>query len=251
MKPSHRERLMRITACLLIGGAMATTTAKADRETIRSANRPATRDIKGNRNPLSGGRQANVDIDNRRRVDVEVDKRRSVDVDVDNRRAVNVDIDNRRAVDIDVDVDHRHGVYWKHDHTIVVGAVVKTVPTTRVVIVAGGTSYFYADGVYYVQGPSGFVVVASPVGAVITTLPSGSVAIVSGSTRYFYFNGTFYVSRDSGFVVVSPPVGVKVSLLPIGATRVVINGVVHFQHGGIYYRPAFEKGVTVYTTVRL
>lgn len=260
MTPIIRTQLVRIGTHLLIGVAMAATTAKADRETIRSANRPATRDIKGNREPLPR-RPANVDIDNRRQVDIDadkrssvdidVDKRRSVNVDVDNRRAVNVDIDNRRAVNIDVDVDHRHGVYWRHSHTIVVGAVVKTVPATRVVIVVGGTNYFYADGVYYVQGPSGYVVVASPVGAVITTLPAGSISVVSGSSRYFYFNGTYYVSRDKGFVVVSPPVGVKVTLLPVGATRVVINGVVHFQHGGIHYRPSFENGVTVYTTVRL
>ena len=36
-----------------------------------------------------------------------------------------------------------------------------------------------------------------------------------------------------------------------GATQVVVNGGVYYSHGGIYYRPAFQNGVTIYTTVKL
>lgn len=223
---------------VLLGCTLIAPIAKAERESIRSVNRPATRDIKVDRNSPPR-RPANVDIDNRK------------SVNVDANRTVDIDVDNRRAVNVDVDVDHRHGTYWRRNDTVVIGAVVKTVPSTRVVVVVGGSSYFYADGIYYVQGPSGFVVVASPVGAVVATVPAGSVTIVSGSTSYFYFNGTYYIRRDNGFVVVSAPIGVRVTVLPSGCSRVVINGVVHYQHGGIYYRPSFQNGVTTYTTVRI
>lgn len=250
MKPFINGRSFGLASILLAGCVVASPAAMAERESVRSANRPVTRDIKINRDPQPRG-PANVDIDNRRNVDVDVDKRRDVNVDIDKRRDVDVDIDKRRSVNVDVDVDHRHGVYWRYDHTVVVGAVVKTVPANRVVIVVGGTSYFYAGGIYYVQGPSGFVVVASPVGAVITTLPAGCLTITAGTTSYFYYNGTYYVRRDNGYIVVAPPIGVRVAILPAGASRVVVNGVVHYQHGGIYYRPSFVNGVTVYTTVRL
>jgi len=42
-----------------------------------------------------------------------------------------------------------------------------------------------------------------------------------------------------------------VTVLPAGANQVVVNGIVYYQYGGIHYRPAFQNGVTIYTTVKL
>jgi len=41
-----------------------------------------------------------------------------------------------------------------------------------------------------------------------------------------------------------------VTALPAGASQVVVNGIVYYQFGGVYYQPAFQNGLTVYTTVR-
>ena len=81
-------------------------------------------------------------------------------------------------------------------------------------------------------------------------MPPGALTVLSGPTTYYYFNGTYYVQQGTAFVVVAAPVGITVTALPAGANQVIIDGVVHYQHGGIYYRPAFQNGVTVYTTVR-
>ena len=59
------------------------------------------------------------------------------------------------------------------------------------------------------------------------------------------------MQQGTTFVVVNAPIGVEVPALPAGAGQVVVSGTVYYAHGGIYYRPAFQNGVTVYTTVKL
>jgi hypothetical protein len=45
--------------------------------------------------------------------------------------------------------------------------------------------------------------------------------------------------------------GITVPALPTGAAQVIVNGVVYYQASGVHYRPAFQNGVTVYTTVKV
>lgn len=77
------------------------------------------------------------------------------------------------------------GVWYSHGHGghVVVrppyGIVVPSLPLFRTVVVVGGLSYLYANGVYYRERPdSGYEVVAAPAGnfqgtsSTVTTLPS-------------------------------------------------------------------------------
>jgi hypothetical protein len=50
-------------------------------------------------------------------------------------------------------------------------------------------------------------------------------------------------------VVVNTPIGITVSQLPPGATQIQVNGAPIYVYNGIHYQPAFQNGVTVYTTV--
>jgi hypothetical protein len=38
---------------------------------------------------------------------------------------------------------------------------------------------------------------------------------------------------------------------PPGATQVTVNGATMYSFNGMYYQPAFQNGVTVYTTVKM
>ena len=129
------------------------------------------------------------------------------------------------------------------------GDVKSLSPKSQTVVVQNAT-YYYADGVYYQQGPQGYVVIPAPSGAVINDLPPGAVSIVYGGTTYYYSGGVFYSKKDALFLVVNTPIGITVSQLPPGANQTQMNGESYFLYNGIYYKPAFQNGVTVYTTVK-
>jgi hypothetical protein len=110
--------------------------------------------------------------------------------------------------------------------------------------------YFYFEGVYYDDEPSGYVVVDAPVDADVPDLPPGAETVVANGTVYYYADGVFYVQQaDGSYVVVAAPMGVTVSELPPDAVPVVINGTTYYQSDGTYYLPVMQNGVTVYLTV--
>ncbi len=112
--------------------------------------------------------------------------------DLDVRRNVNV----RRDIDIDIDRHHHHGGFAAGVGVgmvtgLVVGAVA-TPPRNHTTVVYGGTTYAYAGGAYYTQGPSGYVVAAPPVGVIVPTLPPGATATIVNGQTFFLFNGLYY-----------------------------------------------------------
>ena len=85
-----------------------------------------------------------------------------------------------------------------------------TLPPDPVVVVVDGTSYHYADGVFFVRvapgsfGPVTFQVVAAPVGAVIGVLPADADRTIVDGAVYYRLHGTWFRPHSSGFQVVVP-----------------------------------------------
>jgi hypothetical protein len=209
----------------------------ASADSVRVSNR-SVKTANINRGGINTGN--NVRVGNNVNIGNDVVINRDVDIDVDRRWGGSID------------VDHHHNGFWAGvGTTLVVGAIVRSIPENSTTVVVANTNYYYADGLYYVQTANGYSVVDPPVGTIVAKLPPGTTPIVSGAVTYYYVSGTYYVQQETSFVVVKPPIGITVSTLPAGATQVIVNGVVQFKYGSVYYRPVIEKGVTVYTTFPL
>jgi hypothetical protein len=152
--------------------------------------------------------------------------------------------DRRR---MDIDEDRRQSFFWSDYHA---GMRIDRLPDGYRRIGLRGHFYFYFEGVFYDDEPSGYVCVAPPVDADISDLSPGAETVVVNGTVYYYAAGAFYVQQsDSSYVVVAAPMGVTVSLLPPDAAPVAINGTVYYQADGTYYLPVMQNGVTAYLTV--
>jgi len=74
-----------------------------------------------------------------------------------------------------------------------VGATIPQPPDGTIPIDAGGQTYYYAGGAFYLQQPDGtYAIVAAPIGVIVPELPPGAVqVIISGNTAY-QFNNVYY-----------------------------------------------------------
>jgi hypothetical protein len=71
----------------------------------------------------------------------------------------------------------------------------------------GGHPYFFAGGVWYVNGPGGFIVAAPPRGLVVSVLPPFYTTVWLGGVPYYYADDVYY-RWDAGvdaYQVVDPP----------------------------------------------
>src|SRR6266516_7422216 len=142
MRNILQNKPFQIAMAVLMSGLMAGQTLLAA-DNMRSSNRNS-----------GGGRDANVNVNRNANVNVN----RNANVNVNRNANVNVnrdvDVNVHRHGYVHVDVDHHHGGFWAGVGTaVLVGAVVASIPPTRTVVVVSGTSYYYAEGVYYVQAP--------------------------------------------------------------------------------------------------
>jgi hypothetical protein len=161
---------------------------------------------------------------------------------VDRSRAV--ESDRRR---MDIDPDRRQSFFWSDYHR---GMRVDRLPDGFRRFHLHDHDYFYFGGVYYDDGPSGYVVIDPPLDADIPELPPGAETVVVNGMAYYFVDGTFYVQQSDGsYVVVAAPLGVTVGELPSDAASVVVNGTGYFQSGGVFYLPVMQNGVTAYLTV--
>ena len=159
-------------------------------------------------------------------------------------RARAVEADRRR---MDIDEDRRQSFFWSDYHR---GMRIDRLPDGYRRFHIHDHDYFYYEGVYYDDEPSGYVVIAPPLDADIPDLPPGAETVVVDGTIYYYAAGAFYVQQSDGsYVVVAPPIGATVSLLPPDAVAVIINGMTYYQSDGTYYAPVMQNGVTAYLTV--
>jgi hypothetical protein len=74
--------------------------------------------------------------------------------------------------------------------------------------------FYYLEGTYYRETPSGYVIVSAPRGAMIPLLPERNKVIVYDNTDYYYYNSAYYVKQPSGYAVVTPPPSVVSSNAP-------------------------------------
>ncbi len=154
------------------------------------------------------------------------------------------DRDRRRW---DIETERHNAYYWSGFHS---GAFLNALPFGYVPVYVSGIPYFYYQGVYYQQEPSGYMVVTPPIGAVVPELPPGAEPIYVGTTVYYYAAGAFYVQEPQGFLVVVPPPGITVPYLPSGAVETNINGQLYYQADGAYFLPVMQDGTTAYLTVQ-
>ena len=164
-----------------------------------------------------------------------------------------VDVNRVRAVQadhqrMDVAAERSQSFAWSDFHA---GTRIDRLPDGYRRIGVRGHPYFYFGGIFYDNGPSGYVMIAPPLDAEIPDLPPGTETVVLGDTYYYYAGGAFYVQQpDGSYAVVAAPIGVTVSTLPPDATPVTINGITCYQSDGAYYEPVMENGVTAYLTIQ-
>jgi hypothetical protein len=88
------------------------------------------------------------------------------------------------------------------------GAILRDLPRGASVYNYAGSSYWFAEGVWFEPRGPAFVVVAPPIGLVVASLPSAATAVVSAGRPYLYANDVYYRPRPDlgGYEVVNDPV---------------------------------------------
>ena len=150
----------------ILGLALMTPSAWADRRGVRSTSRNTNVNV---------NRNANVNVN----------------------RNVNVNV--HRDVDVNV---HRSGVYYHNDDHghfwggfaagLVIGAIISTPPPNPQPVVIQNTTYIVSEGVYYQTSGSGYVVVNPPIGVIVPAYPPGAVQAVVNGQVYYQLNGIYY-----------------------------------------------------------
>jgi hypothetical protein len=127
----------------------------------------------------------------------------------------------------------------------VLGAITRSLPPRHTTIVVQGSSYYYAEGTWYVAAGGQYRCVAPPIGAVVPAVPPGAYLLPWGGIQYQYFNGALYVPGPGGYRIVAPPAGVIVPALPQGYVQQ--GGA--YEYGGVSYQevlgPDGEPGYQV------
>ena len=129
------------------------------------------------------------------------------------------------------------------------GSTTTSLPASAVSVQAGGKSYSYNAGVFYMQADAKtHIVVPAPVGAVVDALPEGSQAAMlngkpSGASYYF---GTFFAEKDGKYEVVQPPQGTVVSYVPDGYQETEAGDSLRYKFGGISFSPVIFGQTVVY-----
>jgi hypothetical protein len=129
------------------------------------------------------------------------------------------------------------------------GSTTTALPAGGVEVEAGGKTYTYFSGIFYMQiDPKTFIVVPAPAGAVVDALPEGSQqAFLKGEpSGYSYYFGTFFKEKDGKFEVAEPPAGTVVAYVPDGYQQVEEGDSVRFEFGGLRFTPVMLGQTIVY-----
>src|SRR5208282_923118 len=81
-------------------------------------------------------------------------------------------------------------------------------PAGYFTIWAGGTRYYYYDGLYYAYvGNGDYVLVNPPIGAYVNAIPPDFEPVLINGVTYYTDNGVYYIlTRHHGYKVVTAPV---------------------------------------------
>jgi len=104
--------------------------------------------------------------------------------------------------------DHRddHRFYRWHDHPQY-GLHIGFLPAGYFTIWAGGTRYYYYDGLYYTSvGYGDYVLVNPPIGAYVSAIPPDFQPVNINGRIYYTDGGVYYIlTRYHGYKVVAAP----------------------------------------------
>lgn len=104
---------------------------------------------------------------------------------------------------------HDSGWFWGLFATaLVVGTVVATLPPHYETIYVSGSPYYYDEGIYYRQHPSGYVVVPTPATTTVVTTPavmppqvaSGETVVINIPNSRGGYTPVTLVKRGDGYV---------------------------------------------------
>lgn len=100
------------------------------------------------------------------------------------------------------DSRYNHGRYYPPR-----GFVVHDLPPGYRAYYHGGRPYFFVGGVWYVNGPGGFIVAAPPPGLIVSVLPPFYTTVWLGGVPYYYADDVYYRwdAGVDGYEVVDPP----------------------------------------------
>jgi hypothetical protein len=114
---------------------------------------------------------------------------------------------------------------------------------------AGGVSYLYDQGIFWLQQGSLHIVVTAPVGAAVDRLPQGVTRITTKAGPIWYFFGAFFGEKSGAYEVIKPPAGLTVFYLPDGYVQERVKDVDLYRFGEVYFKPVFIQGVLAYQVV--
>jgi len=102
--------------------------------------------------------------------------------------------------------DDRHFYRW-HEHPHY-GLHIGFLPAGYFTIWAGGTRYYYYDGLYYTYvGHGDYMLVDPPVGAYVNAIPPDFQPVSINGRIYYTDNGVYYIlTQHHGYKVVAAPV---------------------------------------------
>jgi len=121
---------------------------------------------------------------------------------------------------------------------------------TAIVVSANSQTYYYDQGVYYIEDEGGYTVVSAPPGVTVKELPKETEVVqVNETTNNYYYGGTYYEKENGEYTVVPPTAGTVVEHLPEGAEEVKLGEVTYVKYGETYYQPIEKDGKNMYEVV--
>jgi hypothetical protein len=115
----------------------------------------------------------------------------------------------------------------------------------------GGLTYFYDQGIFWLQQGTQYIVVPAPVGAVVDGLPAAATKVPATKGPVWYYFGTFFEQKGGAYQVIHPPAGLIVFYVPEGYTQETVKGVTLLKFGDTYFKPVFIQGVLFYKVAGL
>ena len=162
--------------------------------------------------------------------------------------------------------DNRYGWGWGHGYGaggafmagMILGAAVVALPRAYTTVYVSGAPYYYSNGVYYQNAPSGqgYTVVEAPAGAEVQQLPEQTINVNVEGDTYQYANGAYYQEKkpekqgeDPSYEVVDPPKGATVQNIPEDAKKEKVGDKDYFVYGNTWYKPFSSGSDVVYMVV--
>ncbi|MFR9503699.1 MAG: DUF6515 family protein [Rikenellaceae bacterium] len=131
-----------------------------------------------------------------------------------------------------VSVSPSNVVYKKNTPVV---RVVRTLPSSAVVVKNKGVNIYINNGLFYRKEPDRYISIVAPVGLRVKTLPLGYAILNLLDKTYFYYEGTYYRQVRNEYEVVDAPEDIIVYTLPAEAELITIDGSEYYLYNGRVY----------------